>query len=270
MKKYLIAALAALVLCSCTVDNFNAEGIVTENVDDFTVTWIRDTPSPRVNPLSLFPDAPASIIDSLGLQDGIPASMSSFLVRDGKHIALFDTGNGSDKSMLFPALDSLQLDESQIEYIFITHLHGDHFGGLLNGDRACFSKAKVYIPRDEYEFWMASASDRKPSVGDIALAYADRVVLFDESDSLPMDVIAIPAPGHTPGHTAYRKGKLLIVGDIMHGYDLQMAAPDLCAPYDMDKEASIHTRVELVQYAITNQMLMAGAHFREPGMVDFR
>lgn len=42
----------------------------------------------------------------------------------------------------------------------------------------------------------------------------------------------IAAYGHTPGHTVYQTGNILIVGDIMHGTALQLPHPEICAEYD--------------------------------------
>ena len=47
------------------------------------------------------------------------------------------------------------------------------------------------------------------------------------------------AIGHTPGHTVYKVGKLLVIGDLFHGYALQKDHPEICAQYDMDKTLSL-------------------------------
>lgn len=66
----------------------------TIELDGMKVTWIRDNANDKVMPLSLFPDATKAQVDSLSLQDDVPASISTFLVeKDGKQI-LFDTGMG--------------------------------------------------------------------------------------------------------------------------------------------------------------------------------
>lgn len=88
------------------------------------VTWIRDNANDRIMPLSLFPDATKAQIDSLSLQDGVPASVSTFLVeKDGKRI-LFDAGMGAPDSKLPEGLKSLNMNPADIDYLFITHFHG--------------------------------------------------------------------------------------------------------------------------------------------------
>ena len=76
--------------------------------------------------------------------------------------------------------------------------------------------------------------------------------------------MAIKAAGHTPGHTAYQIGKLLVVGDLMHGAALQTVNPDICASYDMDKQEAVATRRILLDYARKNGLTMAGMHLPMP------
>lgn len=80
-------------------------------------------------------------------------------------------------------------------------------------------------------------------------AYKERLHLFEFGDTLPGNIIAMDAAGHTPGHTAFLAGKALIAGDIMHGVALQLVRPDVCPTYDMDKDAAIASRKRILSYA---------------------
>ena len=72
----------------------------------------------------------------LGLVDEVPSSMSAFLVhKDGKWL-LFDTGLGLPDGGIRRGLDSLGLSPADIDYLFITHFHGDHIGGMLDASGA--------------------------------------------------------------------------------------------------------------------------------------
>lgn len=75
------------------------------------------------------------------------------------------------------------------------------------------------------------------------------------------------AVGHTPGHTVFQTGKLLIVGDLMHGVALQKEHPEICASFDMDKEAAAATRRNILKYARDNALTMAGMHFPAPAFL---
>lgn len=207
-------------------------------------------------------------MDSLGLRDGVPSSMSAFLVeKDDKQI-LFDAGMGGEKSCLLALLDSMGVAPADVDYVCVTHFHGDHIGGMLNGGEAAFPNAVVYASRLEYEGWMSMPSGQKAQVVKTMDAYGNRVRLFEFGDTLPCGIVAIDAVGHTPGHTVFRIGSLLIVGDILHGVALQLQNPDICASYDMDKEAAIASRKRILRCAKANGLIMGGMHFPAPGFID--
>lgn len=224
---------------------------------------IPDNSDPMKMMPALFTEAPDSLIAALGVQDGIPSSLCVYLIRkDGKNI-LIDSGNGNEDSRLIPELNSLGLSPEDIDYVFLTHLHGDHTGGLTKGETAVFPEAKVYLNKDEYEGW-----GNVPE-SDMGKAYGERIVLFDASDELPCGIKAIKAYGHTPGHTMYRAGDILFAGDIMHAVALQKGNPEICARFDQDKEASVRSRKALLEYAAAEGLKVYGAHFPEPYYIQF-
>lgn len=239
----------------------------TIELDGMKVTWIRDNANDRIMPLSLFPDATKAQIDSLSLQAGVPASVSTFLVeKDGNRI-LFDTGMGSPDSKLPEGLKALNIDPSDIDYLYITHFHGDHIGGMMKDGAPVFPNAEVYAAKAEYDAWMKMPADKKMQVENTMEAYKDRLHLFAFGDTLPCEVVAMEAAGHTPGHTVFQTGKLLVVGDLMHGAALQLKYPDVCATYDMDKAGAIKSRKHYVQYFRENGLVMAGMHLPVPAFM---
>ena len=163
------------------------------------LTWIKDNAKERLMPLSLFGDVPKALIDSLGIAGGIPSSISCFLMEaDGKYI-LFDTGNGASDSRLMDGLASVGVSPSDIDYLYLTHFHGDHIGGMMKGDSVVFPQAEVYAARQEYEGWMQMPDEQKAQVVRTMEAYKDRLHLFEYGDTLPARVVALNAEGHTPG-----------------------------------------------------------------------
>lgn len=224
---------------------------------------IQDNPSPRLMARALFPDAPDSLIASLGLENGIPASVCAFLVKtEGKEI-LFDAANGAEDSQLMPTLDSLGTEPDEIDCIFITHLHGDHIGGLVRDGAASFPSAEIYINKIEYEAWMNMEGGPSETLKAISDTYAGRIRTFLPGEELPFGIEAMEAYGHTPGHTVYRVGDIIIAGDIMHGTALQMKHPEFCARFDMDKEMAAESRREILKIA-EEGMKVYGMHFPAP------
>ena len=233
---------------------------VTTECDGVKLTQIRDNAQERLMQLSLFGELPQALIDSLNIGQGVPASVSAFLLEiDGKRI-LFDTGMGSADSRLLTNLSAAGVTPADIDYLYLTHFHGDHIGGMMKGDTVVFPKAEVYASRQEYDAWMQMPDEKKMQVAATMEAYKDRLHLVAHGDTLPCGVVALDCAGHTPGHTAYRAGRFLIVGDLVHGAALQLAHPEICAAYDMDPQSAIKQRRYYLDYARQNHLLLAGMH----------
>ena len=56
------------------------EGVKTIETDGMKVTWIQDNAQERLMERTLFADASDALIDSLGLQNGVPATISVFVL----------------------------------------------------------------------------------------------------------------------------------------------------------------------------------------------
>jgi len=224
----------------------------------FQTYWINDNAEPRMNQASLFEGVTDEIIAELGIAEGIPSSMSTFLMKiDGKNV-LFDTGMGG---LLLPSLEAIGVAPENVDAIMITHLHGDHTGGLAKDGAAVFPNAKVYLSKTEYETMKGE---------EILAPYKDNVVLFEGDAELPYGIKAVSAPGHTPGHTCYQKGDVLIAGDIMHAVALQIAYPEFNARFDQDKDGAAASRAMILKMAEDNNLLLGGMHFPEGGVIDYR
>jgi 7,8-dihydropterin-6-yl-methyl-4-(beta-D-ribofuranosyl)aminobenzene 5'-phosphate synthase len=67
----------------------------------------------------------------------------SCLVEIGDRALLSDTGRNADKFMT--NVSNLEVDHSKISWIFISHIHGDHMGGLFDILDKC-NKPQLYLP----------------------------------------------------------------------------------------------------------------------------
>lgn len=255
MKHTAIMLLAAALTISSSCQNAATE---------VEIHPIQDNVQPRMMQRALFQDAPDSLISALGLEEGIPASVCAFLVKtQGKEI-LFDAANGAPDSQLLPKLSSLEVKPEDIDHIFITHLHGDHIGGLTAEDKAVFPNAQLHINTDELDAWMAMPAEQTTRLKKIIELYKDRLNAFTIEDTLPCGIKAIEAYGHTPGHTVYHVGNNIIAGDIMHGTALQVNYPQYSARFDMDKEKAVETRKAIMKTAEDQGLKVYGMHFPEP------
>lgn len=245
-------------------------GVTTKQFGQAKVTWIRDNAKDRVMSNSIFVGADSTKINEWSPQGGAPASVSVVLIEaDGKRI-LVDTGNGVADSRMIPGLASVGVKPEDIDYLYITHFHGDHLGGMMNGEQVVFPNAQVYVSTLEYDAWMTSPAleKRREQAVKIMGAYQDRLHKFAFGDVLPGNVLTIDAVGHTPGHTVYQVDKCLIIGDLLHGAALQIPHPELCASFDMDREKAVETRKRILADAKAKGLTLTGMHLPEPGFIE--
>lgn len=239
--------------------------------DGASVTWIKDNAGDKLNPRDLFSDASDSLYNSLNLADGIPASVSTFLMKaDGEYV-LFDAGLGDFGGQMANHLKELNVNPDDIKLIYLTHLHVDHISGLVKktetGFEKVFKNATVYVGQVEKDAWFNDI-EKNDLQKAILGVYSDKLKLFAFGDILPHEVEAIDAIGHTPGHTVFRHKELLVIGDLMHGYALQINHPEINSNYDMDKTKSVESRKKILEYAKANKLTMAGMHLPTPGFAE--
>jgi len=72
------------------------------------------------------------------------------IIRTPKKAILFDTGG--DSSILLSNMEKMNIDPKDIDVVVISHIHGDHVGGL-NGFLERNGKVKVYIPASFPNSW---------------------------------------------------------------------------------------------------------------------
>ena len=279
MKKLFLAAMTAIALAGCggcTQNNAQNNSTVQNNAetpqqsdykfldakekafDGFTLYWLKDNEGDKKFPFDLFGNVPEDVKKDVNMPDGMPSSISAYLIKTIGKTILFDAGLGSSRNgQLLNELSKINVTPEQIDYVYITHFHGDHIGGMLNADgEKVFTNAEVYVSRLEKE----SDLGKGEQAVKMFEKYDDKIHVFNFGDKLPEDVLAIDAVGHTPGHTAFQKGNLLIVGDLMHALALQLKYPEYCPNFDGDKEKAIASRKRILEYAKTNGLTISGMH----------
>jgi glyoxylase-like metal-dependent hydrolase (beta-lactamase superfamily II) len=215
----------------------------------------------------------------------VDASVNAYLIRAGDRLVLMDAGTGElygpTLNKLEASLKGVGVTPDQITDILITHIHTDHTGGLMDGKRMVFPNATVHIEQKEVAYWLnaqnrAKAPEAAKKYFDEASAkvqpYVDagRVSTFAGATEVLPGIKAIPAPGHTPGHTFYSlesKGqKLVFWGDLVHVADVQMPDPAVTIVFDVDPAAAAATRKKAFADAAEGRYWVAADHISFPGV----
>lgn len=210
------------------------------------------------------------------------AGVNAFLIRAHGRSILVDAGFGRaapGQSRLTEQLARLDLAPQDIDAVLLSHMHPDHIGGLvIDGERA-FPKARLLVSAVELNYWQEQAEQGKKGGPELAVqvaaAYSGDVHGFfsgplnDQLELESIALMALPAFGHTPGHTVFSLGtyapRLLILGDLVHAVDLQFALPQECASYDQDKRAAVFVRESVLSLAAETRAMVAGMHIPFPG-----
>jgi glyoxylase-like metal-dependent hydrolase (beta-lactamase superfamily II) len=214
--------------------------------------------------------ATPEILQKYAPDGSYPNATNAFLIRTPDKIVLVDAGFGRK---LFDHLKELEVTPEQVDVVLITHMHGDHIGGLLRDDKVAFPNADFYLPQPEYDYW---TTGDHPAQTRIIKAYKDKLKLFvptelgDASKPLIPGIQGIAAYGHTPGHTGYLlesgKSRLLIWGDLTHAMSIQIPHPEVAVTYDVDPATAIESRKKILEYVAKNKIPVGGMHIAFPAI----
>jgi glyoxylase-like metal-dependent hydrolase (beta-lactamase superfamily II) len=247
----------------------NAENMFTYKVGLFEITLLSE--SQGYGNKGILIDATPEMLQKYAPDGTFPNATNAFFVKTPDMNILVDAGYGKN---LFNNLQAIGITPEYIDVVLLTHMHGDHIGGMLRDGKPSFPHAQVYLAQPEHDYW--ANESRGQQARDVIAAYKDKLHLFQPAEAghnatpLVAGILGISAYGHTPGHTAYLvtfdKEKLLIWGDLTHAMAIQMPYPQVAVTYDVNPKDAIAYRKKILEYVEKNKIPVAGMHVAFPGI----
>jgi glyoxylase-like metal-dependent hydrolase (beta-lactamase superfamily II) len=287
-----LALTAGAALAAAPLQKTQAPGYYRMTLGDFEITALSDGTF-ALKASEVMANIAAKELDAAlsrsFLSDPIEESVNAFLINTGSKLVLIDTGAGTyfgpTLGRLLASLKASGYAPEQVDEIYLTHMHGDHIGGLLLDGKAAFPRAVVRADQKEADYWLgkanraAAAKEAGEDFDHAAQALqpylmAGRFKPFSSDAALLPGIRPLATPGHTPGHTVYvveSKGRTLLVwGDVMHVAAVQFPDPSVTDNYDADPVAGIAQRKKIFAEAAENRYWIAGAHLSFPGLGHLR
>jgi N-acyl homoserine lactone hydrolase len=155
---------------------------------------------------------------------------SCYLIRHADHYMIWDTGypaaapgvpaDRAVKVTLIEQLAQLKIKPEQINYVGVSHYHGDH-----TGQAASFPQATLLIGQGDWDVLKGSTPSGTTNAAPLKhwLDGAGKAEQVAKDKDLFGDgtVVMLDMPGHTPGHHSLlvklqEKGNVLLTGDQAH------------------------------------------------------
>jgi glyoxylase-like metal-dependent hydrolase (beta-lactamase superfamily II) len=213
--------------------------------------------------------------------DKMALSIQPLLVKTADKVLLFDTGAstnfGPANGKLPASLAEAGIDPQSVTDVFISHVHGDHVGGLVDAKGAAtFPNATVHISKPEWMFLTEMKADVAkmsgiPNRDAIVAAIKPKLDAFvPGAELVPGVVKAVEIKGHTPGHSGYMimsgADSLLYIGDAMHQFIISVQKPEWINAYDENGPVAAASRVALLNQLSTSGQRIYAVHFPFPGI----
>lgn len=221
-------------------------------------------------------------------KDKMTIHFAPLAINTGGKLVVIDTGNGpgafaatkGNVGQFASNLAAAGIDAKNVDMVVISHFHGDHINGLLAADGTpAFPNAEVLVPAAEWKYWNDDGELAKAPNDRIKGLFASNRKLFNDGlkgkvtqyewgkDVAP-GLLAVEAPGHTPGHTSFvlssGSDKLFIQSDITNQPALFATNPGWHLMFDQDPAMAEATRRKVYDMLVAEKMRVQGFHYPFP------
>jgi len=244
-------------------------------IGDFEVTTILGGSVARDNPQGIFgmnvSEEEFAVVSEANFlsTDATQFFFTPTVVNTGSELVLFDTGLNAAGTTA--ALASAGYTPDQVDVVVLTHMHGDHIGGLMNDGAPTFANARYATGQVEYDHWAGAENERFEAN---VRPMAEMMTFLSDGDDVVSGITGMAAFGHTPGHMVYRIDSagqgLVIFADLANHPVWSLARPDWEVRFDADKEGAAAARRNVLGMIAADRIPAVGYHMPFPavGYVD--
>ena len=218
------------------------------------------------------------------------APYNPIVVNTGSKLAIIDTGTGEGtykasqgaNGQFLTNLAAAGIDANLVDAVIISHYHGDHMNGLLKADDSlAFPNAEILVPAPEHKYWMDDGEMSRASTPRIEGLFKNarrvmrsdvlkRLRTYEWDKEVISGIIAVGAPGHSPGHTnhiiASGTSKVYVQADLTHAPFLFARNPGWHPYFDHDPIAAETIRRKVYDMLVAEKMLVQGFHYPFPSL----
>ncbi|HVZ23512.1 MAG TPA: MBL fold metallo-hydrolase, partial [Vicinamibacterales bacterium] len=175
LARIALAALIALAMpaaqAAAPAVKTQAPGFYRTLLGDFEVTTILDGML-MLDPVQLLTNTqPEHVTEMLAKQflaSPVETSVNTFLINTGSKLVLVDTGAGSlfgpTTGKFLANLKAAGYTPDEVDDVVVTHMHGDHVGGLTTNGKRTFPNAVVHADKRDADYWLSKAEmDKAPA-----------------------------------------------------------------------------------------------------------
>jgi glyoxylase-like metal-dependent hydrolase (beta-lactamase superfamily II) len=252
---------------------------------------------PQIRAEQWFSYHQASPTSSLRGDESIHSRIGVFLVRSPEYVLLVDTGLGLGATppppssspgvppsgfmqffynlpvKLLEELHACGIQPDDVDMVFLTHAHFDHYGWNLTAEGLpLFPHARYLLSRADWDAFRDPAMPTPVREGlerfVLPLSTQGVLDLVSGEPSLFKEIQVLSTPGHTPGHMSLLVNggsqQVLIGGDTFV-HPLQIFDATVSFSADMDRAQATATRQRLREWIAQENVILASNHIAGSG-----
>ncbi|WP_071673039.1 MBL fold metallo-hydrolase [Nioella nitratireducens] len=237
----------------------------------FEVTTLLAGTTPRENPQGIFgTNVSEEEFAEVSAANFLSTDVSQFyftpvVVNTGAELILFDTG--LNPAGITAALTDAGYSAEQVDTVVLTHMHGDHIGGLSGEAGVTFPNARYVTGRTEFDHWAGTGNDGFEAK---VRPLADSMTFLEPDQDVASGITSVQAYGHTPGHMGYhlesQGARLMLFADLANHPVWSLAHPEWEVLFDSDKEMAAASRRRVLDMLAADRIPAIGYHMPFPGI----